>query len=131
MKNPIKLILVSLSLLGLIGYIAFNIWLFRSSIFGSNTVNTVQSIIPSRESPTPTQNIPALLTPLSSKPSLPTAPNTPIPTAAPLQGPGRYACDPLGLCNDYSDEMRKFCTTTFADRHCLNQCGDQTKWCKQ
>ena len=52
------------------------------------------------------------------------------PTLKPLQGPGVYACDPNGVCKNYSDVMRKNCTTTFADHTFLNQCGNIAKRCK-
>ena len=57
---------------------------------------------------------------------LPTPTTTPRPT-----GPGTYACDPVGQCKIYSDDVRKEkCTVTYADLHCLDRCGDATKRCK-
>lgn len=54
---------------------------------------------------------------------------TPIPTAH-LLGPGPYACSPEGICNLYSDDVRKTaCTVTFADWQCLDSCADTAKRC--
>lgn len=45
-------------------------------------------------------------------------------------GQGEYACSPAGDCNLYSNEARKaYCTQTYADSSCLDQCGDNTKLC--
>lgn len=54
---------------------------------------------------------------------------TPTPTPRPT-GPGVYACSPEAVCNLYSDAMREsYCTTTYADSLCLDQCGDKAKQC--
>lgn len=54
---------------------------------------------------------------------------TPTPTPRPT-GPGVYACSPEAACNLYSDTMREsYCTTTYADSLCLDQCGDKAKQC--
>lgn len=55
--------------------------------------------------------------------------STKIITPAPLKGPGIYACDPFGICNNYGDEQRKSCPVTFADSHCLGQCKDSARRC--
>lgn len=45
-----------------------------------------------------------------------------VPSPAPLQGPGPFACDHYGFCNVYDDDKRAACPKTYADRHCLNEC---------
>lgn len=57
-------------------------------------------------------------------------PPTPTPLAF-IPPPGTWACTPAGLCNNYSDAMRVFCTTTFADTNCLNMCANDTYRCSQ
>lgn len=48
----------------------------------------------------------------------------------PLQGPGVYACDPVGICNKYSNDVRiKDCKVTFADKNCLGKCKDIKNRC--
>lgn len=123
-----KPIIIFFGLILLVSYIGLNIWLFYSSGIVKKTANlfpltnTSTATIPhsSNNSQANFQTATALG---------PTA--TPTPTPTPLQGPGRYACDPYGICKDYSDEMRKNCTTTFADRDCLGQCGNAAKRCTQ
>ena len=52
------------------------------------------------------------------------------PTPTPLQGPGPYACSVLGSCKIWDLQIQKEnCTTTYADKNCLNQCDDITKRC--
>lgn len=66
--------------------------------------------------------------PISLRTVLPTT--TPTPTPRPT-GPGRYACSTLGTCKDFADAIRSTkCSITFADDHCLDQCTDVTKRCK-
>ena len=68
---------------------------------------------------------------ITSSPT-PSPTSTPAPSPTPLQGPGTYACDPLGICGDYSEEMRKDnCTVTYADRNCLHACADPVNRCKR
>lgn len=56
---------------------------------------------------------------------------TPTPTPRPT-GPGVYACSPEAACNLYSDAVRQqYCTTTYADSLCLDQCGDAAKRCSK
>ena len=44
-------------------------------------------------------------------------------------GPGPYACDEYGICNNYEDAKRVGCPKTYADPHCLNACGDTKVRC--
>lgn len=102
-------------------YIAFNVWIFFFAKSGGLKTNPVTTI---------TEKIKSLGTSQSPKSSTPERPtHSPTPTPRPT-GPGDYACDPYGQCNLYSDEMRKqYCTVTFADSLCLDQCGEKTKQC--
>ena len=68
--------------------------------------------------------------PLQSSSPLPTSDPTPTPTPRPT-GPGIYACDPIGICNNYEDAKRKDCPRTYADNQCLDQCGNKTVQCPQ
>lgn len=101
-------------------YIAFNVWFYfftTSGGFKTNPATTITEKI---------KNFGALRE-SSSTPERPTPSPTPLPRPT---GPGVYACDPYGQCNLYSDAMRKqYCTITFADSLCLDQCGEKTKQC--
>ena len=56
--------------------------------------------------------------------------STPTPTPTPrLTGPGPYACDPLGLCNNYKDAKGAGCPKTYADSGCLGECGNTAVRC--
>ncbi|GEM_PF-3368601 len=113
-------------------YIAFNIWIFFFSKSGGLKTNLVGNVTERMKSfgrlrETPSAPLGTSQSPKSSSPQRPTP--TPTPTPRPT-GPGDYACDPYGQCNLYSDEMRKqYCTKTFADSLCLNQCGEKTTQC--
>ncbi len=94
-------------------YAVLNVWVFRIATSGRSVlpirINTDKSTSP------------------QAKEQKPVA--TPTPTPRPT-GPGVYACSPEAACNLYSDTMRKqYCTTTYADSLCLDQCGDKTKQC--
>lgn len=124
-----KLLFMVVIFVGILLYAGFNFWVYRYAKRGS---------APSPE---------ALLETVSNKGAgfggfqgkaqgrIPTpAPRaSPAPTATPTPrptGPGDYACDPYGVCNKYSDEARKqYCTMTYADFRCLDQCGDKEKQC--
>lgn len=54
---------------------------------------------------------------------------TVIPTPTPLLGPGSHACDILGICNIYDNPENHECPKTFADPHCLGECGDKKVRC--
>jgi len=54
---------------------------------------------------------------------------TTVPSAAPLLGPGPYACDPSGICNIYQDAVGLGCPKTYADPYCLGACGDTNVRC--
>lgn len=133
--HPGKVLLVAIAAAV---YIGFNIWVFyftRSGGLKTNPVATITEKIKRfgglRETPSTslgTSQSPKNASPRSSAVSLTPTP-TPTPTPRPT-GPGTYACDPYGQCNLYSDEMRKqYCSITFADSLCLDQCGEKTKQC--
>lgn len=126
-----KSVLLILGLVVLLLYAGVNVWIYQqgrnkatittgkesgTSSKNSGIGGIFEKLIP-KNSPSQT----------SSQQPTPT-PFLPTPTPRPT-GPGQYACDPLGICNDYGNEERKSCTTTFADRHCLDQCGDAAKRC--
>lgn len=104
----------------LVIYTGFNYWLFVGRNTAAALSSAQHSSFNSNQFPNSGQ---------SAQANGP--PPTPLPTPTPLRGPGQYACDPTGICNDYSDEMRKNCTFTFADRNCLEQCANPAKRCKQ
>lgn len=96
-------------------YAALNVWVYRIATSGRSVlpirINTDKSTSPQAREQKPVA--------------------TPTPTPRPT-GPGDYACSPEGVCNLYSDEMRKqYCTTTYADPGCLDQCGDKAKQCSK
>ncbi len=66
--------------------------------------------------------VPSITSTLTITPTI-----TPIPT--PLQGPGTYACDPEGVCGTYDTPATRGCPKTFADLHCLRECGDKSIRC--
>lgn len=115
---------------GVIVYIAFNLWVYRSAT-GGNTPLRKEVWQKVTKSGAGFQTVTGLnpATPFSSPPAEqdPAPRDTPRPT-----GPGSYACSPEGTCNVYNDETRKqFCTTTYADNRCLDQCGEKEKQCKK
>lgn len=113
--HPGKVALVAIAA---VLYIAFNVWFYFFTTSGGLKTNPITTI---------TEKIKSFDSPKSSSPQRPTP--SPTPTPRPT-GPGAYACDPYGQCNLYSDEMRKqYCTVTFADSLCLDQCADTTKRC--
>ena len=71
--------------------------------------------------------------PIQSGTSAITSAPTPIPTfilsPTPLLGPGPYACDSYGICNIYQDAKGIGCPKTYADLHCLGECGDNKVRC--
>lgn len=113
--HPGKALLVAIAA---ILYIAFNVWFYFFTTSGglkTNPVGTYKGLTLPKQGETFSK--PKALTPSPT--------STPRPT-----GPGDYACDPYGQCNLYSDAMRsQYCTRTFADSLCLDQCGEKTKQC--
>lgn len=114
--HPRKAVIVAVAV---IVYAAVNVWVYRVATSGRASspstapirVDTDKSLAPQARDVKPTA--------------------TPTPTPRPT-GPGTFACSPEGVCNLYSDEMRKTsCTTTFADTLCLDQCTDSTKRCSK
>lgn len=107
-----KFALIGLGVSGVILYAFLNVWVFRyaTSSRQPEGARTQKSVVPpqARE-----QKLAA----------------TPTPTPRPT-GPGVYACSPEAACNLYSDTMRgQYCTTTYADSLCLDQCEDKAKQC--
>lgn len=45
--------------------------------------------------------------------------------------PGLYACDPNGICNNYSDPKAMECPATYATKDCYNICKDPKNRCKK
>lgn len=57
---------------------------------------------------------------------------TPTPTLSPTPAPGRYACSPGGVCNDYGslgNAQGAGCPVTYADIFCEGDCIDNANWC--
>ncbi len=126
-----KLVLLALTVVGLLLYTGFNVWLFQTNQKKPAVTNQTTNQGASQQAS-------GFLNGLSEKQGNQatstgqTSPYSPTPTPTPRPtGPGRYACDPNGICGDYGDEQRKSCPVTFADRYCLDSCGDKTKWCSQ
>lgn len=120
-------------------FAAFNVWTFQWAKSGKapSPEALLQTIIPPRQSfqrlnpATQGLTLPDPNSPPVIPNSPPVIPASPTPTPRPT-GPGEYACDPYGVCNRYENAARKeFCTVTFADRFCLDQCGEKEKQCKK
>lgn len=132
-----KIIFGVIVIVGIILYAGFNLWVYQNSISGKNPFRTAlwHAITSSNSGfggtstpsvvPRPSSVIPANAWIQSKIIVTPTSP----PTPTPLQGPGTYACDPLGICNLYDNPTGKGCPKTFADSRCLGQCGDKSNWC--
>lgn len=114
-------------------YIAFNVWIFFFATSGGLKTNPVTTITENIKRFGGLRSLTAPSEPTDSREAKSATPERPTPTPTPTPrptGPGDYACDPYGQCNLYSDEMRKqYCTKTFADSLCLDQCGEKTKQC--
>jgi hypothetical protein len=118
---PKKALIITLVILGLAAYGVGSFWVI-------GMIN--QRGIPSPFTPKQTTEANATNTTQANFPSATPQPTaTPLPTPTPLQGPGVYACDGDGKCNNYNDEMRKSCPKTFADSHCLGMCGTPSVRC--
>lgn len=113
--HPRKVAIVAAAV---IVYAALNVWVFRYATSGR--VASPMEAIKSGGFPSAAPKA------LETKPTA-----TPTPTPR-LTGPGTYACSPEGVCNLYSDQMRKdYCTQTYADALCLDQCADPAKRCSR
>ena len=101
-------------------FIGLNVWVYRLATKGKapSAAPLPGGLMKPDIRSSATQN-----TPTTSPLSLPT------PTPTPLQGPGTYACDPLGICNLYDDPIGKRCPKTFADPKCLGSCSDTSIQC--
>ena len=106
--------------LGLLIYAAGSIWLVKKQVKGNQGASTV---FPWQNKTAAGKNSGFFLPSSTSHPTTFSS-YLLLPTSTPLQGPGKYACAPTGDCTDYSDEARQSCPRTFADRSCLNQCGN-------
>ncbi|MCX6792120.1 MAG: hypothetical protein NT149_03735 [Candidatus Gottesmanbacteria bacterium] len=144
-----KILIITLVILGLAAYVALSFWVI-GIIQGKKTVpfiqnqntaatttalpqtnfpNDTQTAQPPTSTPTPKPTSTPLPTPTLPPASTPPLASTPLSAPTSLQGPGTYACDPDGICNDYSDQMRKNCPKTFADTTCLGMCGTPSVRC--
>ncbi|MBI3955788.1 hypothetical protein HY339_00875 [Candidatus Gottesmanbacteria bacterium] len=115
-KRRRRIALVILAVVAGILYLAGNVWLFLRV-----------------RKPQPTVPVPAAIRRFyeqeKKSADTPTPMATPTPTPRPT-GPGKYACSAEGDCNLYSDEARRqYCTTTYADSLCLDQCADPATRC--
>ncbi len=54
-----------------------------------------------------------------------------VPTPTPPPQPGRYACDPSGICNSYGDPIASGCPVTYNQSDCNNACGNPANRCLQ
>ncbi|MEK9143029.1 MAG: hypothetical protein AAB481_00145 [Patescibacteria group bacterium] len=126
-----KLLFGVIVTVGILLYAAFNVWVYQYSTSGkgSSSPAVIRQAVTSpgagfnvlKGNSLPKQGVTFTGTPAA----------TPTPTPRPA-GPGQYACSPEGTCNVYSDGTRKqYCTTTYADNRCLDQCGDKEKQCKK
>lgn len=151
--------MIAVVILGVLLYAGVNVWVFRyakeirqksasSGTPAQNQTSSSPSLIERiREAgksavgelkklggPTPIPKPIHIDTGKSLSPQFTPMPSQPVstPTPTPIQGPGKYACDPDGVCGSYSETMRtQYCPATYADLNCLNQCGDTAKRCKQ
>lgn len=124
---------------GIIVYAAFNVWVYQYSKSGkAPSLDAIrQAVLKGDSLPFKAQGkpqgdtFPSVIPANAGIQSTITSTPSPTPTPRPT-GPGKFACDPLGNCNVYSDEMRRqYCATTYADSRCLDQCGDKENQCKK
>lgn len=122
-----KLLFGIIIVISVFAFAIFNVWIFSQSS-KKNNASSLETIRQSAASSDPTKRVATFPSDDGSKripTTIPTATPTPRPT-----GPGNYACSPDGACNSYSNEMRKqYCTITYADNLCLDQCKDKSKTC--
>lgn len=115
---------------GVLLYATFNVWVYQYSSGNApspkalwQTVTKSTTSFPGLTGLNPVKKQGSTLPESSSPP--PTLTPTPRPT-----GPGSYACSPEGTCNLYGDAVRtQYCTKTYADSLCLDQCKDKSKQC--
>lgn len=114
------LIIGILIFVGLLLYAAFNLWVYRYATGGN-------APLPREVWQKVTKSGAGFQAVTGLNPATPSS----SPTSSPRpNGPGSYACSPNGTCNVYSDEIRKqYCTTTYEDNRCLDQCEDKSKLC--
>ena len=109
--------------IGILVYAAFNVWVYLNATSGKiPTPNTLRQAVKNAGS-----GFPELI---GLGPFTPTSPAKQD-LAPPDTGPGQYACDEYGICNNYEDAKRVGCPKTYADLHCLNECGDTKIWCQK
>mgnify|MGYP001605628300 CR=1 FL=1 len=112
--------------IGVLLYAAFNVWVYQYSK-GGNALSpkaiwqTVTSAGAGFQRLSPAKSSPVI-------PANAGIQGTITPTSRPT-GPGQYACDEYGICNNYEDTKRVGCPKTYADPHCLNECGDKNIRC--
>ena len=101
-------------------FVALNVWVYIQA--------TKQRVPPIVSLPRGSMN-PDVRSSATQKTLVISFPSSLSPTPTPLQGPGEYACDPLGICNLYADPIGKRCPKTFADSMCLGRCSDKSIQC--
>ncbi|MEK7141013.1 MAG: hypothetical protein AAB800_00535 [Patescibacteria group bacterium] len=115
-----KILFGFIATIGVLIYAAFNLWFYRYSTSGK--APSPKAVWQALKDDTPPRRgviFTETVTPASTP--------TPRPT-----GPGQYACSQEGVCNVYSDAARtQYCTVTFADSRCLDQCGTKENQCKK
>lgn len=118
---------------GIIVYASFNVWVYRhatsSKVLKGDSLPFKDQGKPQGVTLTPVIPANAGIQNTITPTPTPTPTSTPTPTPRPT-GPGQYACSPEGACNLYGDEVRtQYCTKTYADSKCLDECGKKENQC--
>jgi cytoskeletal protein RodZ len=80
------------------------------------------------KTPTPTASNKLIFSTITQAPKATPEPKAPLPTRNPESG--NFACDPNGICNNYTDPITfGQCPKTFADPKCMDECDDKNIWC--
>ena len=127
-KKRRHVMLIVLVVVAGILYITGNVWFYFYTKGEVTLPAAIAGFMRKTGALMPTSDVGTSFTSEGKRLSIPTP--TPTPTPRPI-GPGTYACDPVGQCKIYSDDVRKEkCTVTYADLHCLDRCTDAVKRCK-
>lgn len=130
-----KLLFGVIIFISIFAYAGFNLWVYRyaKSSKGSSPTTLWQTVtkagagFPGATEQDPVTSSSVIPADAGIQRTTPSA--SPTPTPRPT-GPGEYACDPYGVCNRYSEKARtQYCTQTYADSRCLDQCGNKEKQC--